>query len=35
MVDSAEQEREQEVLIGLEDFDDCDEKKEDADFSTD
>ena len=35
MVDSAEQEREQEVFFGLEDFDDYDEKKEDADFSTD
>ena len=35
MVDSAEEEREQKVFIGLDDFDDCDKKKEDADFSAD
>ena len=35
LVDSVEQEREQEVFIGLEDFNDCIEEKEDTDFSTD
>ena len=35
IVDSAELEREQEVLIELDDFDDCIVEKENADFSTD
>ena len=35
IVDSVEQEREREVLIKLDDFDNCIEKKEDADFSLD
>ena len=36
MVNSVEPEREQEVFIGLDDFDDyCVEETEDADFSTD
>ena len=35
LVDSVEQEREMEVFIELDDFDDCIEKKEDIDFLTD
>ena len=35
VIDSAEQKREQEVFIELDDFDYCIEEKEDADFSTD
>ena len=35
IVDSVEREREREVLIELDDFDDCTEEKEDADFSLD
>ena len=35
IVDSVEHEREQEVFIELDDFDDCIEENEDADFSTD
>ena len=35
IVDSVELEREQEVLIELDDFDDCIAEKENADFSTD
>ena len=35
IVDSVEQESEGKVFIELDDFDDCIEVKEDADFSTD
>ena len=35
IVDSIEQEREREVLIELDDFDDCIEEKEDANVSMD
>ena len=35
IVDSLEQESEQEVLIELDDIDDCIEEKEDADCTTD
>ena len=35
LVDSIEQEREQEVFIELDDFDDCIEQKEDTDILTD
>ena len=35
IVDSVEQEREQEGLIELDNFDNCIEKKEDVDFSMD
>ena len=35
LVESVEQEREQEMFIELGDFDDCIGEKEDADFSTD
>ena len=35
IVDSLEQERQQEVLIELDDFDDCFEEKKDVDFSMD
>ena len=35
MVDSVEEEREREVLIELDDFDDCIEEKEDTGFSMD
>ena len=35
LVDSVEQEREQEVFIELDDFDDCIEEKKDTDFLTD
>ena len=35
IVDSVEREREREVLIELDDFDDCIEEKESADFSLD
>ena len=34
-VDSIKQEREQEMFIKLDDFDDCIEEKEDTDFLTD
>ena len=35
LIDCKEQEREQEVFIELDDFDDCIKEKEDTDFLTD